>query len=263
MLTVDVEHDWGAATNQNLQFLRGLFDFLDDTGGSATLFVLGEVAEKLAETGVPKGVEVASHGMSHANLQQVSEDELAEEVAQSKAVLETAFNRKVKGFRAPYFLPPDNLWEVLHATGYEYSSSLVAGWFPRRYHNKVASKPFDRDGVKELPVPTFRFLPFAFGLSFMRLLWPVSKLLVPNKPYLFYYHTTELMATPPGDEEPRWVRLLYGLHRGMRARRMLYGFLEGKAPTSSVEQVLSGKVPVAKPRVKEHLEGKGEPGESG
>lgn len=240
ILTVDVEHDWGGSTTENFQFLTGLFNFLDDTDSRATLFVLGEVAEKLAEFGVSKRVEIASHSMSHTNLREASEDELVDELQGSKNLLERTFGTKVYGFRAPYFMPPENLWEVLKRLDYLYSSSLVAGWFPGRYHNRIKAKPFSKGGIKEYPVQSFRLIPLPFGLSFMRLLYPLSKLLVPKKPYMFYYHTTELLKGWPGPGEPLPVRVLYGINRGMRARRILYEFLERHAPTQSIrDHILS------------------------
>ncbi|TRO62035.1 hypothetical protein E2P64_00690 [Candidatus Bathyarchaeota archaeon] len=238
ILTVDVEYDWGAATTDNLQFLTGLYNFLDDTNSRATLFVLGDIAEKVAEFGVSKNVEIASHSMSHANLREASEEELVNEIEGSKNLLEKTFETKVYGFRAPFFTPPDSLWDILKRVGYHYSSSLVAGYFPGRYNNKIESRPFDKEGIKEYPLQSFRFLHFPLGLSFMRLMYPVSKLMVPKKPYMFYYHTTELLRTWPGEEEPLGIRLMYGINRGRRARRLLYSFLEKHAPTKSIRDHL-------------------------
>ena len=238
ILTVDVEYDWGASTTESLQFLTGLYNFLDDTDSRATMFVLGDLAEKVAEFGVSKRVEIASHSISHTNLQGVSEDELASELEGSKNLLEKVFNTTIYGFRAPFFMPPDNLWEILKRLGYTYSSSLVAGWFPGRYHNKIEAKPFDKDGIKEYPVPSFRMLPLPFGLPFMRLLHPISKLFIPKKPYMFYYHPTELLRTWPGHEESAATRLLYGINKGRKARRILYDFLQKHSPTQSIRDHL-------------------------
>ena len=277
ILTVDIERDWGMETTKNFQFLSGLFNWLEDTKSSATFFVAGNIAEPLNEVGVPKRVEIASHTMNHVNLQKVSENDVINEVQESKATLESIFNTKVNGFRAPYFLAPENLWEVLSQNGYTYSSSLAVGWFPKRYYNRIKPKPFKRNGVTELPVPKFRFIPFAFGLPFMRLMWPISKLLTPRNPYMFYYHPTELLAEKPGPQEGKYVSLLYGLHRGQRARRLLYDFLEKKEQTTSIEKYLKtysgqmkdrtkklpAKISMPKTPAKEKLKVKEKPTESG
>ncbi|MBR9689342.1 MAG: polysaccharide deacetylase family protein [Candidatus Altiarchaeota archaeon] len=245
ILTVDVEKDWGDDTINNFIFLDGLFNWLDDTKSSATLFVVGDVAEKLQEKGIPKTVEIASHSMTHTNLKTLTENDLLDEIQESKAILELTFKKKIKGFRAPYFTAPDNLWELLSHTGYSYSSSLVAGWFPGRYYNRIKPHPFEKGGIKEMPIQSFRFVPIAFGLPFFRLFWPLSKLIVPKNPYIFYYHPTELLPTSPGPNEKILTRFIYGLHKGRRARRLLYEVLGKAGTTQSIEDYLSTQISLA------------------
>lgn len=234
ILTVDVEYDWGYETLDNLVFLRGLFDFLDDTDSSATLFITGNIAEKVEEFGVSKRVEIASHSMNHSYMRTLTEEEVLSELQESKVTLEKVFNTKVHGFRAPYFLPPENLWILLRDLGYTYSSSLVAGRFPGRYNNKISDRPFEKDGIKEYPIQGVKLLKTPFGFPFMRTFHPLSKVFAPNEPYIFYYHLTELLEKRPGPKEPLSARLFGGIRRGRSSRKILYNFLNENAPTNSI-----------------------------
>ena len=234
ILTVNVGHDWGYKTLGRLVFLRGLFDFLEDNDSSATLFVVGNIAEKVEEFGVPKRVEIASHSMNHQDMSVLTEEEILTELQESKATLETVFKTKVHGFRAPNFIPPKNLWILLRDLGYTYSSSLVAGRFPGRYSNKISDRPFDKDGIKEYPIQGVKLFKTPFGFPFVRSFHPLSKILAPE-PYIFYYHLTELLEKRPGPEVPLYARLLGGMHRGRGARKILYNFLNDNAPTKSIQ----------------------------
>jgi|GEM_PF-5308453 len=277
ILTLDIEHDWGLETTKSFMFLSGIFNWLEDTKSSATLFVTGNVAEPLNEIGLPKRVEIASHSMSHPDLTKISENDIINEIQESKATLESILKTKVKGFRAPYFMAPPNLWEILFQSGYKYSSSLVAGYFPKRYHNKIKPFPFTRNGITEVPLQSFRLLHVPFGLSFMRIMWPFSKLITPKKPYIFYYHPTELLAEPPGPAEGKFIRILYGINRGQMARKILYQFLQKQGQAVSVSKYLSGletqlteipinlpnKVAASKGPIKEKLKTEEKSGNSG
>jgi len=277
ILTLDIEYDWGFETTKNFIFLRGIFDWLEDTKSSATLFVTGNIAESLKDIGLPKRIEIASHSMTHPDLTKISENDLVNEIQESKATLESILKTKVKGFRAPYFMTPSNLWEILAQSGYKYSSSLVAGYFPKRYHNKIKPFPFKRNGITEVPIPHFKLIHVPFGLSFMRLMWPFSKILTPKKPYLFYYYPTELLAEPPGPKEGKLIRILYGINRGQKARKILYQFLQKQGQTVSILEYLSGlkkqltEIPIKSPNkiatpessIKKNLKTKENPGDSG
>jgi len=234
ILTVDVEYDWGYETLDNLVFLRGLFDFLDDSDSSATVFIAGNIAEKVEEVGVSKRVEIASHSMTHPYMRTLTEEEVLSELQESKVMLEKVFNTKVHGFRAPYFMPPENLWILLRDLGYTYSSSLVAGRFPGKYNNKISNRPFEKDGIKEYPIQGAKLLKTPFGFPFMRFLHPFSKVFIPNELYMFYYNLSELLEKRPGPKEPIYTRLLYGIRRGRKARKILYNFLNENVPTKSI-----------------------------
>ncbi len=239
ILTVNIGNDWGKDTNENFDFLPGLFSFLEDTESSATLFIQSQVAEKLKSIGVPPGVEIASLGVSGKSFGVLTEDEIAEEIVSSKKSLETLFKREILGFRTPDFFCYENLWSLLRNAGYVYSSSLSKG---KKYKNfKFDSKPFEKDGITEFPFQKTKFFPFTFNFQFYRSFYPFSKLFEPKNCTLFYYDLTELLQTFPGSGLSLKKRLLLSINRGRKARRILYPFLKKHAPTQSMTEALNLK----------------------
>jgi hypothetical protein len=240
ILTVNVGQDFGRNTTENFKFLTGLFEFLDDTRSSATVFIQSSAAETLSDLAFPKSAEIASGGDSGRNLTILTENEIADEITNSKKCLQAIFRTKVQGFRAPFFMPPANLWKALEATGYAYSSSM----FQKDVHGKL---PQDgviyRDGVKEIPIQKMIILPVHFGLPSYRLLYPLSKLFVPRRPRIFYYSTAELSDIFPGQNEGLLSRIVLSINRGRRARRLLYPILNKFAPTVSISEFLKNCAP--------------------
>ncbi|MBR9680174.1 MAG: polysaccharide deacetylase family protein [Candidatus Altiarchaeota archaeon] len=241
ILTIDIEPDWGYDSSDNLQFLPEIFDFLRSINSCATLFIVGSLADRFKDIRIPKKFEIASHSMNHRDLTKLDEQEQMNEIVQSKEVLEHKLKTKINGFRAPFFLAPDHLWSLLGSAGYSYSSSLVSGFFPGRYKNKIPDKPFERQGIKEIPLQSFQIFGFPFGLSFLRIAHPISNRFVPKDKRIFYFHPTELLERRPGPLESKLVRLFYQINRGKKAKKILFDFLESQAPTQSIRQAYLDK----------------------
>jgi polysaccharide deacetylase family protein (PEP-CTERM system associated) len=117
---------------------RLLLDLFDESGASATFFTLGCVAREhpaLVRDIVARGHEIASHGIDHRMLTELTPEEFRAQARDSRALLEDLTGRKVLGFRAPsYTVGRSTLWaiDVLAECGYAYDSSV----FPirgRRY----------------------------------------------------------------------------------------------------------------------------------
>jgi len=148
-ITVDVEEhfqvsafsgvvrrqDWenlGSRVEVNTDTLLALFD---EAGVRGTFFVLGWIGERhprLVRRIAELGHEVASHGHSHRLVFEQQPHEFREETLRSKAVLEDACGREVRGYRAASFsITRRNLWalDVLAEAGFAYDSSL----FPVRH----------------------------------------------------------------------------------------------------------------------------------
>jgi hypothetical protein len=245
ILTVNAGHDFGRNTTENFKFLTGLFEFMDDTKSSVTVFIQSSVADILSDISFPRSAEIASMSDSGKNMTILSENEIADEITKSKRSLQAIFKTTVKGFRAPFFAPPKDLWSLLGASGYTYSSSLLQ----KDVHAAVPKDGvIDKGGVKEIPVQKNKFFPGHFGLPSYRLFYPLSKLFVPKHPRIFYYSTAELFDPFPGKDEGFMNRLLLSVNLGRTARRILYPLLKKFAPTISILEFLqSREVPVPLP----------------
>jgi polysaccharide deacetylase family protein (PEP-CTERM system associated) len=106
-----------------------LLEMLDAAGATGTFFTLGWIAERypaLIRRMARAGHEIASHGVSHRRINEITIAEFREEARTSRAVLEDVSGTHVIGFRAPNFsILPGCEWafDVLVEEGYEYDSS--------------------------------------------------------------------------------------------------------------------------------------------
>ncbi len=103
---------------------------LNETGNTATFFILGKVAEKYPEMVRAireNGHEVASHSYDHQLIYEQTREEFAADLEKSLKVLEDITNEKVVGFRAPSWSINERtqwVWEIMRSNGIEYDSSL-------------------------------------------------------------------------------------------------------------------------------------------
>jgi polysaccharide deacetylase family protein (PEP-CTERM system associated) len=111
---------WPSRVERNT---RRLLDRLDEAAATATFFVLGWIARRhpgLVREIAARGHEVASHGMNHQMLTELTPRSFREDARESKAVLEDLAGAPVLGFRAPsYSVNRTTLWaiDVLAETG--------------------------------------------------------------------------------------------------------------------------------------------------
>lgn len=148
-----------------------LLDDLDDLGVRATVFVVGELAERvpaLVAEIAQRGHEVGLHGWRHEPLPTRTPGQLRHEVHRGRALLEDVTGAAVVGFRAPTFsLVPDSAWatDVLADEGFTYSSSVLParnplfGWpgaptGPFRWPSGLVEVPCPVAGVGPAAVPT-------------------------------------------------------------------------------------------------------------
>jgi polysaccharide deacetylase family protein (PEP-CTERM system associated) len=118
--------------------LDRMLELLAESGTRGTFFVLGCVARDhptMVRRIAAAGHEVASHGMSHRMVTELTREAMRAEVIDSRCLLEDLAQSRVEGYRAPsYTIGPDTRWalDVLEEAGYRYDSSI----FPirgRRY----------------------------------------------------------------------------------------------------------------------------------
>lgn len=97
-----------------------LLKVLKEHNAKATFFVMGRRAEELPDQLAQiarDGHEIGSHGFSHKWLTKLSEQEVADEIAQSEAVIMTAAPKPVL-FRPPGAYYNDKILAELKARGY-------------------------------------------------------------------------------------------------------------------------------------------------
>src|SRR6185503_7031515 len=205
-------HAWGSMESRVCANTERLLELFDETGVTATFFVLGWVAERfprLVRQIAAAGHEIASHGYHHQLLYTLTPAQFREDVRASKALLEQASGTAVIGFRAPsYSIVESSLWtlDILIEEGYAYDTSI----FPI-HHDRYGIPNAERHehvidrkagSLIELPASTTRVgnvnLPIAGG-GYFRLLpyawthWGIDRVnRLERKPVVFYVHPWEL-----------------------------------------------------------------------
>ncbi len=135
---------WDSFEKRLAPCVERILRLLSDHGASATFFVLGWVArhERDVVRMIAKaGHEIASHGMYHGMLGNLTPEQFRCELLDSRGLLEDISGNPVVGFRAPTFsITHKTAWaiDVLAEAGYKYDSSV----FPIRH---------DRYGVPDAP----------------------------------------------------------------------------------------------------------------
>ncbi len=238
-MTVDIEPWWASdllqgypgKTDEDLPRQVGaILDLLEECGGRATFFVLGEVAEKLpgmVEEIHRRGHEVASHGYDHTSLHRLKPHEFREREERTAAVLRSITGERPLGFRAPnYSLRPKTSWlyPILEEMGYLYSSSLfpmrtpLYGWpgAPLRPFLPAGKEPEtavrDGGGLVEFPVAVYSRLGMRIpvcGGGYLRyqpasLVGAMLRRVARERPAVFSIHPRDLFAPPA----PRDIGLL-------------------------------------------------------
>src|SRR6267142_2314018 len=175
--------DWPRFPSRVERNVERLLDLFDETSAKGTFFILGWIARRhpaLVRRIAVRGHEVASHGLTHRMITELTPSEFRKEAFDSRLMLEDLAGTHVIGFRAPsYSINRGTLWalEVLRETGYTYDSSI----YPIRRHRygypegPVAPARISagaRD-IAEFPLPTVPFGPLRMPVlagAYLRLL---------------------------------------------------------------------------------------------
>jgi polysaccharide deacetylase family protein (PEP-CTERM system associated) len=266
LLTVDVE-DWFQVENfkpyipfsswperelrveRNVHRLLDLFDSVKTTikpsslpasqpqaegRPNATFFMLGWLAERLPHLVREihaRGHEVASHGYNHQLPGQLSDQDLKQDLVDSKRRLEELIGAPVTGYRAPSFDISDDTLKIIEDSGYSYDSSYNSFALHGRYgtislngNKKMGIALQMADNFFELPVSNLEFdHPISYQLSTInsgrnakkRFVLPwggggyfrlipgalfrrgVKSILARQNAYLFYMHPWEIDPDQP------------------------------------------------------------------
>jgi len=210
---------WPSRIEENLDRLLAL---LAETNSKGTFFVLGCVAQshpQVVRQIAAQGHEIASHGMTHKMITELSPEEMRQEARDSRRLLEDLSGTRVEGYRAPsYTVSLETRWalDILVETGYAYDSSV----FPirgRRYGypegptlpTRMATATSE---IAEFPLTTIGVGPVRFPVlagSYLRLLpgW-ISEAAVRHQlgkrlPVVVNVHTWEIDPDQPSVVSPR------------------------------------------------------------
>ena len=175
--------DWDRYPSRVAENVSRLMDLFDESNAKGTFFILGWLARRhpdMVRSIAGRGHEIASHGMSHRMITELTEVEFRAEALDSRRILEDLCGARVIGYRAPsYSVSLSTLWalEVLRETGYEYDSSIypIGG---RRYGYpggpvvpvRMAAGKGD---IAEFPLPSIPIGPFRLPVlagAYLRLL---------------------------------------------------------------------------------------------
>jgi polysaccharide deacetylase family protein (PEP-CTERM system associated) len=215
---------WTALPSRVEANFRRLLDLFSGAGVSATCFFLGWIAKRfphLVREAQERGHEVASHGLEHRLVYEMTADEFLADAKASREILEDITGNAVHGYRGPGFSVTEAtpwFFERLAEAGYRYDSSV----FPaRRAHGGLATphlSPYRihtaAGWLTEFPISVTTIFSkrvcFSgggylrlFPLSFIRRM--TGRVLSEGRPAVFYIHPREI--------DPLQPRLPMGLGR--------------------------------------------------
>ncbi len=199
---------------------------------TATFFVLGYVAEKhptLIKEIHSKGHEIATHGHFHRCIYKLTPYEFKEDLKKSIKVIEDITQKKVLGYRAPYWtITKRSYWalDILQEEGIKYDSSIYpiknflygipnAPMYPYIIKEKVGIKliEFPPSTVKTFGVR----VPIAGGfylrtLPYWFIKWGIKKINQKGQPALVYIHPPEFDSLKPSIKLPLKEKILNKIH---------------------------------------------------
>lgn len=228
--------DRTAVGSEGVEFL---IDAFGESGGTGTFFTVSEIADTHPKliTALAEHHEIASHTHTHRHLSDLTRHERRTELEVSKERLEAISGTEVTGFRAPSFDISEDLFELLHDTGYTYGSSVnpcrsIPGWYGGVYdtHRPVPAStvsPTAPAGLTEVPVAVMpivglpltgtwiRFFGVRYTLLGMKLL--ARRGIDP----VLYIHPWELVDLPAVEGVPSRVYWRTGDYMRRAVRRIL------------------------------------------
>ncbi|MDZ7761102.1 MAG: DUF3473 domain-containing protein [Desulfovermiculus sp.] len=191
---------------------------------SSTFFILGWIARRcpqLVREIHTRGHEVASHGDSHLLCTDMDPDDLAQDLARSKARLEDLIGAEVKGYRAPSFSVNEAVLDQIRKAGYSYDSSYNSFALHPRYGKMDFRPGLETKGIAtqvsqgfwEVPISNLRLckkvIPWGGG-GYFRLVpaalfaWGVRRIVHTDGVYVLYLHPWEFDPDQPRVKEISW-----------------------------------------------------------
>ncbi len=193
-----------------------LLEILAERGKTATMFVLGWIAERnktLVRHIVDAGHEVASHGYAHELISMQSPQTFREDISRTKKLLEDITGKPVFGYRAPSFsLMKETEWAlpIIREEGYRYDSSIIPNdlniYETSSNRPCIHQIPTSAGPLWEIPVTTYKFggfkIPIAAGESFRIVPYSIFRSLLRDiesqgQPLIIYLRPWELDPEQP------------------------------------------------------------------
>jgi len=238
------KEEWSKCEQRITESLTRILEILDEKKVKATFFVLGWIAEhypELVREIDRRGHELATHGLSHTLLTQLTPGQFEEELKRSVQLIEKNASGKVIGHRAPSFSVTEKTYwafDILVKQGLEYDSSV----FPVSFHPDygVPDAPLGpykiTEKVWEFPLSVVKILgrniPISgggyfriFPYSFIR--YGIRKANLEGRPVVFYLHPWEIDPHQPKVKLPplKKFRHYYNLDKTeQRLRKLLDDF---------------------------------------
>lgn len=225
IMTIDLEPDLRSANCKSMGLvIPKLLDLFDDRKIKATFFTVTSLLEKYESEikEIAKKHEIASHSQTH---QWLNNSNAEFEIKESKKKLEE-YGIKCAGFRAPGFIVTKNHFDLLKKYDYKYDSSLGV-FLPGRYCNPgLPSKPFlkKKYNLLEFPMPTFIYPAINSGLSYLKLIHPLSKLF--SQKYMFYLHPWEFLEKRDLPANSSLISSFLRRNSGKKAWKIFGDFLD-------------------------------------
>ncbi len=150
--------------------LNKLLKILNKYKAKATFFTTAFFAKsypKLIKK-LSKTHEVALHGLYHTdNYSVLSKQEAYKKIKEAKQILEKIINKKILGFRAPLFSPPN--YDILKKLKFKYDSSLNPIFLPGNYNNFFKKRKIHKkQDVFVLPISATPLLRLPLSWIFFR-----------------------------------------------------------------------------------------------
>lgn len=232
--------EWDQLPSRLESNMSRMLDLFAEHNVRTTLFWLGWAAQRfpaLVKRSHTLGHEIGSHGQNHLLAYQVGRQAFAQDVTESKKILEDLTGAAVQGFRVPGFsFTAQTPWayDVLATAGYRYSSSI----FPAaRGHGGFVGAKTDAHtvatpsgNVRELPITTIGVgskRVCLFGGGYLRmtpapLLMGLSRALnAQGKGIIYYLHPREIDPDQPRMKNlPRHRYFKYYVNLGGTEQKM-------------------------------------------
>lgn len=214
---------WSQYESRVMKSTNKILELFEKYEIKATFFTLGYIAEKfpdLVKDIDGRGHEIASHGYAHLDIRKITKEEFENDLKKSIQILEKIIEKKVLGFRAPYFsIDKKSFWamEVL-SKYFKYDSSIFPVKTPmygirnapRNIYKPNLTNPSAIDlksKLIEIPMATHRIpiignIPIAGGfylrfLPYFYIKYGLTKINENNNSFIFYIHPKDLDPEMP------------------------------------------------------------------